>query len=364
LSFFDEGDAMTLRILLAMTLLGLGAPNGGCLPAPRPDSVDPCEPVIYKISMVWSPAWSPDGRQVAFESARDQRGALSPGIYINNLADGRSRKVYDDPSYVTSISWSTSQNAILLQRGFYLSLLDLASGGERPMNVLGRDMSGAVWSWEGDSIYYTRGYTSDYLNQNPPDSIGLFVMPASGGPGRRFVPSDGSLIYPLGSVDFSPGGEWLAFVQPNPDSAGTPQPGGEIYMVRRDGTDLTQVTHLRGYPHNPRWVEGGRAIIFDYWPKECASVPGVVGHTWIVRPGVSRPRRYFTDIGDRRIQFGFPPAIDRTGRWAAVPLLDPKTGYGALYLMDVFGGHKRLLHPLTVQPFAASQLSRNPRFGH
>jgi dipeptidyl aminopeptidase/acylaminoacyl peptidase len=353
---------MLLRLAFAVALVAW-AQGPGCVPTPDPASLDPCEPIDYQLSAVWAPTWSPDGRAVAFESAFEQQGAYSPGIYVYELATGRSHKVYDDPSYVTSLSWSTSQNAVLLERGFYLSLLDLSTGTERYMNVLGRGMAAAAWSPDGDSIYYNRGYLAEYLH-DPPDSVGLFVMPANGGSGRKFVPADGSLIFPVHPVEFSPNGEWLAMDQPIAGIGEPPHPGAEIHIIRRDGTGHQQLTQLDGYATDPRWIDGGRAILFDFYPRECANVQFPVGHTWIVRPGVSRPRRYFTDIGDRRIQFGFPPAIDRTGRWAAVPLLDPKTGYGALYLMDVFGGHKRLLHPLTVQPFAASQLSRNPRFGH
>ena len=335
----------TSLLLLAL----LGSTIAGCHSTHRmePNNGYPCEEIKCRVSTVWAPAFSPGGRQVAFESALDQDGNYSTGIYIHDLTTDVETKVYDDPWFVTSISWSPSKNMMLLGYGYSLSVLDLSTGVRTGLNTLNRDMSDAIWTGEGDSIYYTRGAVAGY---NPPDSIGLFVTSPEGGPGRRLVPADGSAVFPGDGVDISPNGKWLTFCQPLGGYYGPPGPGAEIWIMHPDGTSLTQLTNLNGYSHSPRWINGGRDIVFTYQPRECFSLTRPAEHTWVISSGGGAPQPYRLDLGDTRIQFGYPPAIDRTGLWVCVPMLNPNTNYGALYYMDVWGGHARLLHPLKLPP--------------
>jgi dipeptidyl aminopeptidase/acylaminoacyl peptidase len=296
------------------------------------------------LARAWAPTWSPDGREVAFRSSRSPEGVLSRGIYIADVHTRTTRKVYDDQDLtsIDALSWSPTGKSLLVSRGRWLYIFDLDSRIMRMLNAPDELMVGGAWTPDGDSIYYTREVGVWAENR-------LYVTSASGGIGRPFVSADGAQVYPAQGVDVGPGGVWLAFPQLAYNEDGSLRPGGEIFIVRSDGTGLRQLTNLRGFNGHPRWINGGTAILFDHLPEECYNTYFRPGHSWVVVPSTGFVYQLPNDVGDRRVQFGFPPAIDRTGTRAAAICLDEKTGYGAVWLMNVYGGNRRLLYsPRTV----------------
>ncbi len=322
-------------VLVAVLLSGCRAE--GPLPAAPPA---PCDPRWdYRLSEVWAPAWSPDGNEVAFDAAHGPDGNLSPGIYITNVLTRETRKAYDEQypfTWIEAISWSPSGKSLLVSRARWLYIFDLETKSMRLLNAQDELMLGGAWSAEGDSIYYTREGGSLYENA-------LFVTSLAGGVGRLFVPDSGATIYPVGEVSISPDGEQLTFAQLAREPDGSLRNGGEIFLIRCDGSGLRQLTNLRGYNGHPKWIDGGRAILFDHLPEECYNVTSRPGHSWIIEVGSGVIYQSPRDVGDPRVQFGFPPAIDRTGTRAAAVSLDRNTGYGALWLMTSHGTARRLL---------------------
>lgn len=145
-----------------------------------------------------SPAWSPDGRQIAFASSRE--GSLD--IYVM-AADGSG-----DPERLTS----TKEN------------------DEHP-----------TWSPDGKRIAFQR---SDGH---------LYVMNADGSGARRVTSS----LSPQADPAWSPDGRWLAFTQRRP---GTPI--REIWLMTPEGTNVRQVTRLNAQNYTPAWAPDGRTIAF------------------------------------------------------------------------------------------------------
>lgn len=292
-----------------------------------------CETPEHRMSAVWAPTWSPDGQRVAFYSALDSAGVLAPGVYVLDVATHRTELVYRDPymNTVLALQWSPIGRSLLVSRGLALYILDLDTGAMRGMTGR-RPMSGGAWNWAGDSIYYTREMLHWY---DPPDSMGLYVASASDGGERRFIPSDGSHPMPIGSVGVAPDGEWIAFSAQVRDSDGVALQGGEIFIIRRDGSGLRQLTHLHSVSREPKWIEGGTLIAFDSYPVECFATGVVDGHTWVVSPSGGEPRPYFVDISDRNVQFSWPPAIDRTGWRVAATVKNPQNNVGELFTMSL-----------------------------
>jgi Tol biopolymer transport system component len=97
---------------------------------------------------------------------------------------------------------------------------------------------------------------------------------------------------------FSPDGEWIAFVSERSGST-------DIWIGRRDGTGLRRVTFLDGQSAGtPRWSPDGKWIAFDLRPP--SSKPDV----WVARAAGGDPRRLANNAGGADV-----PSWSQDGRW-------------------------------------------------
>lgn len=100
----------------------------------------------------FDPAWSPDGRLIAFASTRDQfdggEGPYTSNIFVMDADGGKERQLVDDCQWKGGIMWTPDSDKIVYQsapdddgcgldymgRGG-LNILDLSSGSRRVMKV-------------------------------------------------------------------------------------------------------------------------------------------------------------------------------------------------------------------------------------
>jgi TolB protein len=149
------------------------------------------EPII-------SPAWSPDGSQIAYVSF-DQK---KPVVVVQNLAQGTTRVL---------------------------------------ANYRGNN-SAPAWSPDGSKIAVT--LTRDNIAQ-------LYVIPASGGEPRRLTTTPAIDT----EANFSPDGKWIAFTS---DRGGSPQ----IYRMPAEGGPPQRLTFEGTYNVRPRYSPDGKSIAF------------------------------------------------------------------------------------------------------
>ena len=209
------------------------------------------------------PAWSPDGRKIAFVSRRDGNSE----IYVMN-ADGsgqrnltRSRASDDPPTFFSAISssapaWSRDGRRIAFLRPATRSYKYPGRGVIRrdgtDLYVVNADGSGLrnltrnlrptypysqlVWSPDGRTIYFGR-----YLVRTD-------------GSGARRLP-----YIPITAV-WSPDGRRIAFAKKRP---GPPSPSlTDIYVMNADGSGTRNLTHNASYNAEPAWSPDGRKIAF------------------------------------------------------------------------------------------------------
>jgi TolB protein len=237
-------------------------------------------------------AWAPDVTRIAFQSTRDGRD----DIYTMNLEGGDIRRLTDGRGFNEYPSWSPDGQWILFNgtrdglgdsrgTGYYRDLYLMrpdGTGVRRLIRHTGTYAFGA-WSPDGRSIafqadidgrwqVYTMGVDGSGLLQrtHQVSTAGSVGFPRWSPDGKRLVfgasiTGETESIYWLelgsgevhrvtfggpglewdGFPDWMPDGRWIVFTR----TAGVSQ----LYAVRPDGSELTQLTEGPGYKALPRW---------------------------------------------------------------------------------------------------------------
>ncbi len=224
------------------------------------------------------PAWSPDGQALAFVRAYPQRGDgdARSQLYLMR-ADGSGQRAITAPTrvYVRSPAWSPDGRRIAFARvkstesSLTTSIVIIDADGRHERTLVrerahGLEQLGApVWSPDGAQVAFTRVSLDHRAHFHPT----LYLKPAAGGR-QRLLAREAS------SPSWSPDGSRIAFVSVrdrNGETCGSDECSydGEIYAIStRTGRLLHRIKVGNG-PH-------GLCV----WPQ-----PGrySIGHTGILR---------------------------------------------------------------------------------
>ena len=268
-----------------------------------------------------SPAWSPDGTQIAFASRRDGRSE----IYLVN-ADGTGERrigLGDSPS------WSADGTKLVFERqqgkqeAAKVVVINADGTGERilaagsapqwspnasriafnepdadgllEVHVMNADGSGKrnlghgagqAWSPDGSRLAFGRQNAIYVINvddtglrkvaSTPSDSSPLAWSPDGKRiaytrfPGLGLVNADGGgearLTTPKGFEDskpvWSPDGRRIAFVRGTYNPVGEPVENTRVWVMNADGSSQKRLTHVNKDEHDPQWSPDGGRIAF------------------------------------------------------------------------------------------------------
>ncbi len=236
------------------------------------------------------PSWAPDDRRIAFSRHEEDANGVSLGSWLYTIdANTGGETLLTDAGSFTLPSWSPGGDELVFGGHSFATEWDGISNNLYAMPSSGGAIrqltfgpfadTNAAWSPSGDLIAFSsnRGGPGSQIWLMNVDGTGLHEIPTG-------------LAYAQ-APDWSPDGQWLIVVGL---LEGSPPP--EVFKVRPDGTDLTQLTNLPSQgKEDPVWSPDGSLVLFHaYAPRgttgtfgsELMVVPSVGGVAELFGPGV------------------------------------------------------------------------------
>ena len=198
-------------------------------------------PLTRNGSININPDFAPSGREIIFTSYK--RG--NPDLYQRALSSTAEVPLSSRKGLNITGNWSPdgSKIALALSKDGDAEIYTIAKDGSKPVRLT---VSSSLevypgWSPDGKQI----AFVSDRLGKPQ-----IFIMDADGGNLRRLTTSGSYNVNPR----WSPKGDKIAYSRS--------QGGFQIYSIRPDGSDDTQLTR-EGNNENPSWSPDGRFIAFS-----------------------------------------------------------------------------------------------------
>ncbi|MBI5081146.1 MAG: PD40 domain-containing protein [Chloroflexi bacterium] len=182
------------------------------------------------------PAWSPNNKQIVFNT--------SEGVFVMN-ADGSERKRLAEGS---SAAWLPLRGIAFVFPGDKGSVMYVMNSDGSGQSVLWKQeiyngQSGSP-KWNRDG---TRAVFGTYRNGN----VDVYSLNTDGSDLKRLTFHAGLDLEPA----WSPDGKRIAFVSDRDGS-------GDIFVMNADGTNLIRLTDDPADDHAPIWSADGKKIIF------------------------------------------------------------------------------------------------------
>ncbi len=193
----------------------------------------------------WSPAWSPDGLQLAFLSNRDE----STDIYILDLNNFSLGRLFLNSGIRQQFSWSPSGRLIAFTLtdadGYHVHILDIQTGIDFVVVSDAQPLDTIIsWSPNGEQIAFSRMAENGHV----------MISAASINSSEIYKITDDTAFDLRPSWSFD--GNSIAFT--------SSRDGGfvDIYTINIDGSNLNRATDYVGRESNPIWSPDNQYLSF------------------------------------------------------------------------------------------------------
>jgi dipeptidyl aminopeptidase/acylaminoacyl peptidase len=236
------------------------------------------------------PRWSPDGKRIAFVSARD--GA--PQIYIIALEGGEAQKLTSLSTGAADVLWSPDGAHLAFTSQVWPDCADDACNRERSEAIEKSPVQARIY----EHLLYRHWDTWKDGRRSH-----LFVVPAEGGEPRNLTPGASYDVPPfsLGGpepISFSPDGAELCFTA-NTDVDEALSTNADLFLVSVNGGPARRITTNLGYDGGPAYSPDGRWIAYH-----AQFTPGYESDRWrlMLYSREDGRHRNLTQVFDRNVE--------------------------------------------------------------
>ena len=201
-----------------------------------------------------SPAWSPDGKTLAFLSSRDGNSQ----VYLLSMEGGEAKKLTTLSTGADLFRWSPDGKTIAFTSAVYLDCKDDACNSKRDEEKEKSKVKARIY----DHLLFRHW---DHWSEGKRSH--LFVISAEGNaPARDLTPTADYDIPPdeRGEVNdfaFSPDGKEICYTAV-PDKMEAISTNGELFIVPTAGGEPKKVTTNPGFDGNPAFSPDGQRIAY------------------------------------------------------------------------------------------------------
>src|SRR5262245_19732893 len=234
-----------------------------------------------------SPAFSPDGRQVAFVRVIS---AVVGEVYLVSMDGGEGKRLTFDGAGASTLAWTPNGREIVFssRHGGKSRLFRIPIEGGAPewLAATGSDAHYPAFSREGNRLAWRQ-------NTVDTDIFRLAIKAETSSPLADLIVSTALEASPR----YSPDGKRIVFVSNRSGS-------DEIWVCGSEGENPVRLTSFRGpLAGSPSWSPDGKQIVFDSRPEGNADL-------YVVSAEGGQPRRLTTDPAEDIV-----PSWSNDGRW-------------------------------------------------
>ncbi|HEY2466337.1 MAG TPA: hypothetical protein VGI45_00675 [Terracidiphilus sp.] len=211
-------------------------------------------------STAWLPAYDPTGAYLAIT-----RSTADGSITLEILSDGGNQRILrteHSPTLMLAPQWSPDSKQLVFGIGAFSAFLDFAIGAKKPFDpVNGGAQVGIIHSDGSDFHLLTSGPNNNAFPSFSPDGkqIVYRTMGASEQGLRIMNLDDHSIVQLTTEWDnfpvWSANGGRIAFIRKTGNDF-------QIFTIRSDGQDLTQLSKAHGIDAHLAWSPDGERLLF------------------------------------------------------------------------------------------------------
>ena len=180
------------------------------------------------------------------------------------VEDGKPpHPIFEPNSLVLGPQWSPDGEQIIFGVGRFTSFLDFAAGAEKPLDPINGGAQVGMINRDGSGFHLiTSGPNNNAFASFAPDGKRIvYRTKGPDGEGLRIMNlEDRSIMVLTHEYDnfpaWSPRGDLIAFVRKIADDF-------EVLTIRPDGKDMSQLTHTRGNDAHVSWSPDGERLAFS-----------------------------------------------------------------------------------------------------
>jgi TolB protein len=176
----------------------------------------------------FAPAWSPDGREIAFVSERDG----DREVYVMNADGSAQRRLTRNPGRDFAPVWSPDGRRVAFESNWQVHVMNADGGGQRRLSRNGARNFAPSWSPDGQRIAFERRVGRERYGScsrcGRASSFQVYVINADGTE-ERLLARDAAQPF------WSPDGQKIAFERQS-----------DIYVMDADGTGQRNLTRGAG----------------------------------------------------------------------------------------------------------------------